>query len=39
LGGSPSAQELHKAEQTLGVPGNAKRLLGLKNVWKDFRRE
>jgi hypothetical protein len=29
LGGSLSAEDLPKAEQTLGVPGNAKRLLGL----------
>ncbi|MFA6292589.1 MAG: hypothetical protein WC637_12445 [Victivallales bacterium] len=37
LVGSPSAQELHNTEQTLGVPGNAKRLLGLINMRKDFR--
>ena len=34
---SLSAQEIHRADQTVSVPGNAKRLLGLKNVWKDFR--
>jgi AraC-like DNA-binding protein len=48
-GGSPSAREIHGADQTVSVPGNAKRLsrdpnetrdlrrLGLKNVRKDFR--
>jgi outer membrane protein assembly factor BamB len=47
-GGNPSAQETHGADQTVSVPGNAKRLsrdlnetrdlrrLGLKNVRKDF---
>ncbi len=37
LGGRYSALELQRADQTVGVPGNAKRLLGLKNVRKDFR--
>jgi type II secretory pathway pseudopilin PulG len=37
LSGSPSAQEIQGADQTVSVPGNAKRLLGLKNVRKDFR--
>ncbi len=36
-GGSLSAQELDRADQTVGVPGIAKRLLGLKNVRNDFR--
>ena len=36
LSGSLSLQVLQKADQTVGVPGNAKRLLGLKNVRKDF---
>ena len=36
LGGSLSIQELNRADQTVGVPGNAKRLLGLKNVGEDF---
>jgi hypothetical protein len=27
------------ADQTVSVPGNAKRLLGLKNARKDFHRE
>jgi biotin synthase len=39
LCGSPSAQEIHGADQTVGVPGNAKRLLGLKNVRENFRRK
>ncbi len=30
LGVSLSAQEIHRADQTVSVPGNAKRLLGLK---------
>jgi hypothetical protein len=36
LGGSLSAQEIHGADQTVSVPGNAKRLLGLKNVRKEL---
>jgi hypothetical protein len=37
LGVSPSVQEIHRADQTVSVPGNAKRLLGLKNVQKELR--
>jgi hypothetical protein len=34
FGGSSSAQEIHGADQTVSVPGNAKRLLGLKMCGK-----
>jgi hypothetical protein len=36
LGASLSAQKLERADQTVSVPGNAKRLLGLINVLKDL---
>ncbi|MFA6292473.1 MAG: hypothetical protein WC637_11860 [Victivallales bacterium] len=46
IGGQPdfsgvslSKQELHKADQTVGVPGNAKRLLGLKNMQENFHQD
>ena len=35
-GSSFSEQELNGADQTVSVPGNAKRLLGLKNMRKDL---
>jgi hypothetical protein len=32
-----TVQELYRADQTVGVSENTKRLIDLENVWKDFR--
>jgi hypothetical protein len=32
-------RKIHRADQTVSVPGNAKRLLGLKNVRRKIKAE